>query len=282
MTAFVIIVAVAVILFVIATSQASTPRPKGRQTVENSDEYSTSGTGEGRSRTWAVGRESGIKSFQASTTRADKRATVPTEPFRWCGRGETVYVRGFEVRDPLTYVGLSDPSERQGYATDPSQIDRSLPVVAAEEAPPLPYWPCYIRMTPEQRHLYLNWLASDRKSLPPDDGYLFVYYYGLERRALVDDADWDLVFVEVQRLRAMHAAQSTTRSRSFRSYSSAFLWFFVATHAAKLHPKHVKALVQSTLNWTEDSLVCCPRNNLTIDGGALCCRHVYSSDSFTG
>jgi len=29
-------------------------------------------------------------------------------------------------------------------------------------------------------------------------------------------------------------------------------------------------------------LVFCPRNNLTIDGGALCCRHVYSSDSFTG
>jgi tellurite resistance protein len=109
-------------------------------------------------------------------------------------------------------------------------------------------------MTPGQRHVYLTWLASDRKSLPPNDGYLFVYFYGLERRALVDETDYGLVFTEVQRLRRMHAAQSQTASRSFQSYTSAFLWYLVAVHGKKLEPEHIETLAQATKSWTEDSL----------------------------
>ncbi|MCH8146940.1 MAG: TerB N-terminal domain-containing protein [Planctomycetes bacterium] len=37
--------------------------------------------------------------------------------------------------------------------------------------------------------MYLRWLASGRNVLPPGDGYLFVHYYGLERRAIVDRTD---------------------------------------------------------------------------------------------
>lgn len=184
----------------------------------------------------------------------DVGLVATTEPLRWYGRGEIVGGHGFEVRDPLTYIDPSNRGSRSGRAIDPSLVDLSLRASAAADAPPLPYWPWYAHMTPEQRYVYLKWLASDRKHLPPSDGYLFVYYYGLERRALVDDADHDLIFAEVQRLRLMHASQSQTRSRSFQNYSTGFLWYLAAVHPSKLNGGHVKALVQSTTAWSEDSL----------------------------
>jgi len=240
MTAFLIFVVVTVVGIIIVASRASTHRNRsgGHGSAERIRPDTPYRTG----------------SSSSSTAGANDRRAVLSEPLRWSGRGEAVTVHGFEIRDPLTYIGSQERAGRQVRATDPSQIDRSLPVTAAAGAPPLPYWPWYAEMTPEQRCLYLRWLASDRKSLPPADGYLFVYFYGLERRALVDNTDHDLVFIEVQRLRAMHAAHSQTRSRSFQNYSSAFLWYLVAVHGAKLKPGYVKALVQSTMNWTEDSL----------------------------
>lgn len=181
-------------------------------------------------------------------------AAAPHESLRWFGPGETTHVHGFDIHNPLTYIGSLDQTGSRGRAVDPSQVDRALRVEAAGDAPPLPYWPWYTQMDPSQRYVYLKWLATDRRSLPPSDGYLFVYYYGLERRALIDGADHELVFAEVLRLRAMHAAQSQSRSRSFQNYSTSFLWYLVAVHGARLQPEHVKELVRSTQRWTEDSL----------------------------
>ncbi|MGE0481606.1 MAG: TerB N-terminal domain-containing protein [Phycisphaerae bacterium] len=201
----------------------------------------------------AVSRPARVDTRVSEVRRAPNVAT-PHEPLRWFGPGETVHVHGFEVRNPLTYVGSLGQPGSQGRAIDPSQVDRALRIEAAGDAPPLPYWPWYAEMEPRQRYVYLKWLATDRSSLPPSDGYLFVYYYGLERRALADGVDHELVFAEVQRLRSMHAAQSQSRSRSFQNYSSSFLWYLVAVHGARLQPEHVKALVRSTHSWTEDSL----------------------------
>lgn len=254
MTGFLIFLTIVVIVCVIVASRASGRRSGQSGMPRDVSVRRERRGGDGGSDTGPSGPFSVSVSVQPSRAKAEPRIAAPTEPFRWCGRGEVVGVHGFEVRDPLTYFGAPDRRERTGQAIDPSQVDRSLRAAAAADAPPLPYWPWYAQMTPEQRYVYLKWLASDRKALPPSDGYLFVYYYGLERRTLVDDTDHDLVFAEVQRLRSMHAAQSQTRSRSFQNYSSAFLWYLVAVRPTKLDRGHVKALVQSTTTWSEDSL----------------------------
>lgn len=192
-----------------------------------------------------------IDSFQPTKIAVSQPIPADDRQLRWFGKGEVLQVHGFEIHDPLTYVGSTG---RRSRPVDPSQIDPTLDVEARADALPLPYWPWYGEMTPEQRYLYLRWLASDRTFLPPADGYLFIYYYGLERRALVDKTDHVLVFDEVNRLRTMHAAQSQTRSRSFQSYSSEFLWYLSAAHSRHYQPRHVKALAESTRSWSEDSL----------------------------
>ncbi len=176
--------------------------------------------------------------------------TAEPAPPKWLGRGEALQVKGFEIPSPITYV-----SSGRGTAQDPSEINRSLRVVEATDAEDLPYWPWYSRLTPEQRYIYLTWMASGRDRLPPNDGYLFIYYYGLERRALADDADHKLVFSEVQRLRSVYAKHGgERRGNSFMNYSSAFLWFLAAWKAELVKPQRVEALARRTRVWTEDKL----------------------------
>jgi len=44
------------------------------------------------------------------------------------------------------------------------------------------YYPTYAGLNPEQRWIYLNWLQNPSESI--NIGYVFLYYYGLERQLL--------------------------------------------------------------------------------------------------
>lgn len=177
-------------------------------------------------------------------------ATARSVPPKWLGPGEVLQVKGFEISSPMTYV-----SSGRRTTQDPSEINRSLRVAQASYAGDLPYWPWYSRLTPEQRYIYLKWLDSGRDGLPPNDGYLFIYYYGLERRALVDHADQKLVFKEVQRLRSVYTKHGgQRRGNSFMNYSSAFLWFLAAWKTELIKAQRVEVLAKRTRTWTEEKL----------------------------
>lgn len=254
MACFLISLGTIFLVWVIVASRASVDREKQRNTKRNTvfreAESERLNFDSPPARRGKVARES----FLSSRDRAMSSWETSQKPPEWCGRHTRIQIHGFDIRDALTYLGEVGPGSKHGGAVDPSQIDPALRVVHALDAAPLPYWPCYAEMTPEQRYLYLQWLASDRNSLPPGDGFLFVYFYGLERRALVDRTDFDLVFKEVQRLRTLYARLSQTRSRSFQNYSSGLLWYLVAGHGLGLSREHVSAFIQSTKTWTEDSM----------------------------
>lgn len=92
---------------------------------------------------------------------------------------------------------------------DPSTIYIYLPISNKYEAAPSPYYPHYIELNPEQRYKYLCWLRNVDE--PTDMGYVFLYYYGLERHLLV--GNFDKAFDQIIRLRNAH------KNRSFQTYS---------------------------------------------------------------
>ncbi len=204
---------------------------------------------------FGVSNGSGNRKTARRANRADfdwRDMAEPAQPSKpnWLGYGDVLQVKGFEITHPMTYL-----SSAGGSAIDPSEIDRSLPVARVLEAEDLSYWPWYARMNPAQRYLYLDWLSSDRAKLPPGDGYLFTYYYGLERRALVDDADHKTVFKEVQRLRQVYEKYGPKRGRnSFMNYSSAFLWFLAAYKPDEIKAKRIHRLAELTRVWNEEKL----------------------------
>jgi hypothetical protein len=89
----------------------------------------------------------------------------------------------------------------------------------------LDYWPFYAEIPPVSRAAYLAWLAGGRSHPDVPVGYVFLFFYGLERLALVDAAkDPSLkthlpaITAEVRRLLELYGSQ-----HSFEAYGGKFL-----------------------------------------------------------
>lgn len=107
------------------------------------------------------------------------------------------------VKLTMTFFGPSEPSA----------ISPRFPVVAPDDirsVAPLGYYPSYEGMSPQQRWLYLNWLTNI--DAPTDIGYVFVFYYGLERHLFAGRADEAVN--SIIRLRANHTHGSFTHYSS--------------------------------------------------------------------
>lgn len=139
---------------------------------------------------------------------------------KWVGSGEFINAGPCQIDDPFTYSSNGAPSQEEA-----SCINVRLPIgtPVAEGHGALGYWPQYARMTPDQRANYLAWLAGGRKAELADIGYAFVYFYGLERRALVDNKDVEQILTQANRLMFSYST-----SRSFFGYASRFIAFVLA------------------------------------------------------
>ena len=118
---------------------------------------------------------------------------------------------------------------------EPALIDEALPLdltIRDCTIRRLDYWPSYTLASPQARTSYLRWLSTGRCDPAADPGYVFLYFYGLERRALADGnsssaarSDIPVIVREVERLLGIYS-----HSGSFRSYASSFLAFVAAQH----------------------------------------------------
>ena len=90
----------------------------------------------------------------------------------------------------------------------------------------LGYWPSYAGLQPAQRAAYLGWLNAGRSYSAIGIGYVFLFFYGVERRILLDAlrdesarAEVPALLAEVARLRDLYGP----RSKSVRSYFNELL-----------------------------------------------------------
>ena len=159
---------------------------------------------------------------------ARRRATAPPtnggrgvrDSARWVAPGDTVAVAGRQIGGMIYLGSTRDSWQPSG---DPV-IDPGLPVarygsdVAGES---MPYWPSYSGIDPSARAAYLDWLARGRSDVRYDVGYVFLYFYGIERRFFVDspaeEERRDLI-AETERLLSIYGT-----NLSVRRYLTAFL-----------------------------------------------------------
>jgi hypothetical protein len=112
------------------------------------------------------------------------------------------------------------------FKQEPSLIYTGQPVdfgTNCENVEKLGYYPSYERLNPQQRYVYLNWLGNIAK--PVDIGYVFIFYYGLERH-LISGKYTDSVDT-ILRLRQHH------KHPSFLSYSASALILSSILHKDK-------------------------------------------------
>jgi len=142
----------------------------------------------------------------------------------WVRKDEAVSVRGRDIGG-MVYVGTPPSVNTYGYRDKcRAYIDPSLPVARTGDDPDghgMPYWPGYSDISPRCRATYLDWLAGGKSDASYDAGYMFLYFYGLERRVFVDDPSEEekrQISEEVQRLARLYA-----QSRSVQRYLGEFL-----------------------------------------------------------
>jgi hypothetical protein len=141
------------------------------------------------------------------------------------------------IADGMVYVGRASGHD-SGY--DASFIDPALPVAASSaSAGQMGYWPAYRTITPECRRRYLEWLASGKGDTAADVGYVFIYFYGLERRLLVENAGTDevpLLAAELCRLRTVYASNHSFDGYSHRLLDAVALLQSTRAEAASFAP----------------------------------------------
>jgi tellurite resistance protein len=159
-----------------------------------------------------------------------------TQPQGWIPKGQKVTIAGREI-DGMIYIGIAPTFEKYGYCQKArAYVDPTLTVSPNERDPygsQMSYWPGYHDIPAPCRATYLDWLAGGRKDGSVNAGYLFLFFYGLERRVLIDRpvaAEIVEILEEVSRLQALFGS-----SHSVRRYLTEFSEF-VSTRLSAGNP----------------------------------------------
>ncbi len=146
----------------------------------------------------------------------------------WVPAGQAVTVKEIQILGGMIYVGKKLPAGSIYRNTDPALINPSLAVNATNpdhQGSSLTYWPSYADLSPRARGAYLEWLSKGRRVPDTNIGYVFLFFYGLERRLLIDTKisekarkEIGLIIVEVEQLLQVYGS-----SGSFVGYATGFL-----------------------------------------------------------
>lgn len=145
---------------------------------------------------------------------------------RWVPLGETVTVQGLELPGGF-YLGEGLVAVEPMLGTDPALINPLLPVDLHRPdlgGQHMGYWPSYSDIPPASRGAYLRWLEAGRVG-GAYIGYVFLFFYGIERRVIFDattsrsaEEEIPALLAEVDRLLALYGD-----NRSFQGYANDFL-----------------------------------------------------------
>ena len=146
--------------------------------------------------------------------------TIRNPAMHWTGPEEDPTVAGRKLGG-MVYLGTETRRDtwRAGVAIDPHLTVAKVGNQYAGEG--MPYWPSYRAINPRERATYLDWLAGGRDDPQMGAGYVFLFFYGIERRFFVDNPDpreKRLLLAEVERLLLVYREH-----HSVRRYLDAFV-----------------------------------------------------------
>lgn len=169
---------------------------------------------------------SGASPKSSSDSHAIPAAPTGFGETRWIKPGEVVEVVGLSLPGGMLYVGPK--LKAANGLPEPALISPHLKVASYGDFRErhTNYWPSYADLSPEARRAYLTWLAEGRSHPDCDIGLVFLFFYGLERRVILDSqddntakSDWSAILAEIRRLLVIYGE----KSGSFKRYASELL-----------------------------------------------------------
>lgn len=177
-----------------------------------------------------------MKSTEKITSKAEiKQSNKILSTAIWYSKNDGVQVNQFFIPHGFIYVGEKLKIPKNSYTywdnennNDASLINPNLKVILAEPweyGDEMGYWPKYSDIPAKCRGAYLKWLAEGRVEVKANIGYVFLFFYGLERRIFVDAVENNVqpqerldIVNEVIRLLELYGDNN-----SFKTYAQNFL-----------------------------------------------------------
>jgi tellurite resistance protein len=159
----------------------------------------------------------------ASPPQPVPRPITPSRPLarepQWLSEPTELVFADLQFTTDLVYFGTTD---RYAHPPNNALVDPDLKIssIGDPSGATLPYWPSYAQLDPRARRTFLEWLAGGRSNPRTEIGYVFIFFYGLERRLIHDQAygEADRILAEVQRLLDLYGS-----NYSFERYAGALL-----------------------------------------------------------
>jgi DNA-directed RNA polymerase subunit M/transcription elongation factor TFIIS/tellurite resistance protein len=163
------------------------------------------------------------------------------------GKGEILEVHGYTIQDPMIYVADVPAVANADAGLLCLRQPAARPRIEPDHS--LGYWPRLSECAPHQIGNFLHWLANGKSDPDADLGYVFLYFYGLERRALIDGQDCDAIVNEVRRLLGIYR-----ESRSFNGYATGLIRHLLLLGRIQNSGELIDWLLQSEGNRIDDEL----------------------------
>lgn len=167
-------------------------------------------------------------------TTGSTQKPVNREPGKWIKPDEEVSIGGLSIKRGFIYVG-GDLKSLDHFFIESSLINPDLRVNFSspdKEGVLLGYWPNYSTIPPECRATFLSWLAGDRSDQNISIGYIFLYFYGLERRLItinkndeITEHEFKKIVKELYRLKEVYG-----HNHSFKTYVTSLLSYIISIH----------------------------------------------------
>lgn len=193
-------------------------QPNAYQTLQNNAELVRIGqrsraeleTAANRMAVEKLARQSRSNQFPDQHSQTERPNRMPPARSQgWVPKGQSVTIAGRTI-DGMVYVGKPPRIGSPYYGEScRAYIDPSLSVARVgsdKNGDHMSYWPGYSSIPAVCRATYLDWLADGREDGTISPGYLFLFFYGLERRFLVEQPSDDErreIVTEVVRLKSL-------------------------------------------------------------------------------
>lgn len=145
----------------------------------------------------------------------------------WIADGENANYNYINEDENILDVGIVKIKIICGFTDDePSLIFTTLPIsipIKNKLIDKIGYYPSYSKLSPEQRYLYLSWLKNPFEKTEIDIGYIFIFYYGLERYLYLKQSN--IAFKYIFKLLTLYKDNYSFAHYSYKS----LLYYSIAT-----------------------------------------------------
>lgn len=168
-------------------------------------------------------KTSEINTRDKTIIKLKKIFNIPNDVFEllWFADGEFKnynFIDKKTISDENNFIQItfSDSSSEE-----PSLIFSSLPIEknrSIEQNSSIGYFPAYKNLSPEEKYIYFKWLENPYMDQDIDIGYIFLYYYGLERHLYVGKTE--------KAIEAILKLLQYYKNSSFMHYATESLLFY--------------------------------------------------------